>query len=198
MVSPAVSPISPASAFAPGPVCLGFAVVGLFRGLSRVPARCYSYSPADGLRAEALPVRCVYPGPFPLRDRILIFFSVFAFFLFSLINRAAQIAHVPCSLFSVLLLDLRFSVSISHMCEPKINKKALQHFLKFLIFPPYPLHVIFPYALYMADFLFYRSQVGRETCCSILHRLMFICPDFSAIAKSLKNLPKISETGCFR
>ena len=142
MVNPAVSPISPASAFAPGPVCLGFAVVGLFRGLSRVPARCYSYSPADGLRAEALPVRCVYPGPFPLRDRILIFFSVFAFFLFSLINRAAQIAHVPCSLFSVLLLDLRFSVSISHMCETKKNKKALSDFLKFFIFPPYPLHVI--------------------------------------------------------
>ena len=142
VVSPAVSPISPASAFAPGPVCLGFAVVGLFRGLSRVPARCYSYSPADGLRAEALPVRCVYPGPFPLRDRILIFFSVFAFFLFSLINRAAQIAHVPCSLFSVLLLDLRFSVSISHMCETKKNKKALSDFLKFFIFPPYPLHVI--------------------------------------------------------
>ena len=88
MVSPAVSPITPASAFAPGPVCVNLAVIGLFRGLSRVPARCYSYSPADGLRAEALPVRCVYPGPFPLRDRILIFFSVFAFFLFpSLIGR---------------------------------------------------------------------------------------------------------------
>ena len=60
MVSPAVSPITLASAFAPGPVCLGFAVIGLFRGLSRVPARCYSYSPADGLRAETLPVRWLY------------------------------------------------------------------------------------------------------------------------------------------
>ena len=34
------------------------------------------------------------------------------------------------------------------------------------MFPPYQLHVIFPYALYMADFLFYRSQVERETFCS--------------------------------
>lgn len=154
MVNPAVSPISPASAFAPGPVCLGFAVVGLFRGLSRVPARCYSYSPADGLRAETLPVRCVYPGPSPLRDRILIFFSLFAFFLFpSLIGRLRSPMYRALYFLSSCRISV-FSVLTFHMCETKKNKKALRQFLKFLIFPPYPLHVISSlYCLY-ASFSF--------------------------------------------
>ena len=142
MVSPAVSPITPASAFAPGPVCFGFAVIGLFRGLSRVPARCYSYSPADGLRAEALPVRCVYPGPFPLRDRILIFFSVFTFFLFSsLIGRLRSPMYR--ALFSVLLVESPFFQASNTPCtNSKKIKKRFEHPLPFSMFPPYQLHIV--------------------------------------------------------
>ena len=142
MVSPAVSPITLASAFAPGPVCLSFAVIGLFRGLSRVPARCHSYSPADGLRAEALPVRYAYPAPLSVQSRILIFFSVFAFFLFpSLIGRLRSPMYRALYFLSSCRISV-FSAFVSFMCETEKNKKALQQILKFLIFPPYPLHVI--------------------------------------------------------
>ena len=151
-VSPAVSPITPASAFAPGPVCLGFAVVGLFRGLSRVPARCHSYSPADGLRAETLPVRYAYPAPLSLQSRILIFFHLLTNLSFLFFSDGSV---RPCVVlfFSVLLLNLRFSVSISHMCETKKNKKELWQFLKFLIFPPYPLLFVTSHTLYMYESL---------------------------------------------
>ena len=117
-------------------------------------------------RAETLPARRVYPGTLSSRSRILIFFHVFIFFLFSLFFWTAQIAPVSCPFSLSSCRISAFSVLTFHMYETKKNKKALRQFLKSLIFPPYQLHVIFPYALYMSDFLFYRSQVERETFCS--------------------------------
>lgn len=81
-----------------------------------------------GSGAEALPVRCVYPGPFPLRDRILIFFSVFAFFLFpSLIGRLRSPMYR--ALFSVLLVNSPiFQISYQLWTNLKKIKKSSEFF----------------------------------------------------------------------
>ena len=114
-------------------------------------------------RAETLPVR--YQDPDLLsQNRILIVSSFFSRCCKSFVLDGSDRPYVifpfgpPCE-FSV------FSVLTVLMCELKKNKKWLSIFKKSM-FPPYQLHVIFPYALYMADFLFYRSQVERETFCS--------------------------------
>ena len=143
-------------------------------------------------RAETLPARHVYPGTLSLRSRILIFFHVFIFFFSLCFFWTAQIAPVSCP-FSLSSCRISvFSVLTFHMYETKKNKKALQQFLKSLIFPPYPLHVIFPYALYMADFLFYRSQVERKTFCSSFSSLN------SYMSRFLRHSKKHKKTRKFR
>lgn len=196
MVSPAVSPITPASAFAPGPVCVNLAVIGLFRihiSSDRTPP-CYAVADQPGRNAPRAP--CVSGHAF-LAKPDFNFLSRVHFFLFSLFFWTAQIAPVSCP-FSLSSCRISvFSVLTFHMYETKKNKKALQQFLKSLIFPPYQLHVIFPYALYMADFLFYRSQVERETFCSSFSSLNSYVSRFLRHSKKHKKTPKIPKAIVF-
>ena len=119
------------------------------------------------------------------------------FFFPSLIGRLGSPMYRALYFLSSCRISV-FSAFVSFMCETEKNKKALQQFLKSLIFPPYQLHVIFPYALYMSDFLFYRSQVERETFCSSFSSLNSYMSRFLRYSKICTKLPKFAESHCFR
>ena len=107
----------------------------------------------------------------------------------------------PCVVLfsSVLLQNLRFSAFVFPMCETEKNKKALQQFFEISHFSSLsaPRHLI-PILSICQIFFFIGHRLNAKRSAPAFHLLTPICPDFSAIAKSLKNLPKISETGCFR
>ena len=131
----------------------------------------------------------------PNFDFVIRFFAPFWCRVFS--SWTAQIVLMSFFL-SVLLVSFPFfSVLTVLMRELKKIKNDFP-FLKNPFFLPYQLHVIFPYALYMSDFLFYRSQVERETFCSSFSSLNSYMSGFLRYSKKCKKSPENAETTCFR